>query len=271
MNDKIICPIIFDERYNDKKLKNQSFKDYYEGKYFYTNQGYLIKVLEYNNATNIDIEFIYNGYIKTVVLKNLKNGMIANPFHPAYHGGFMGVGDYSSKNCFNAYLAWISMLTRIKNNRSYNDTFVCSEWYNFQNFANWYKNKINLLNPNFKYEVDKDIKQIGIHPKIYSPETCVIIPHKLNAMLERVTYNNSKKSEPLGVIKNFNKYIVRMKINMVSTTIGYFDNEIDAFNAYKHAKLSLFRETSTYFYNQNAILYDDYISCMNMDLLPHNN
>ena len=63
----------------------------------------------------------------------------------------------------------------LKKEPSYIGCKVCEEWLNFQNFARWiYDNKYECDD----LELDKDLLIKG--NKIYSPNTCCLLPHEIN-------------------------------------------------------------------------------------------
>jgi len=126
---------------------------------------------------------------------NIKNGNVKSPNSPNVYGvGYMGQGDWSSKNngkTTKEYSTWIHMIRRCysenfqKENMSYKDVTVDKEWFCFQNFCK----DIQSL-PGYKewklgetgYELDKDIlcEKMNIHPKIYSFKTCMFVSKKDN-------------------------------------------------------------------------------------------
>lgn len=73
-------------------------------------------------------------------------------------------------------LRWHCMLKRCysKNYPTYADVFVCDEWLTFSNFSKWL-----VSNPNWQeLELDKDLLVSG--NRVYSPNTCVLVPHYIN-------------------------------------------------------------------------------------------
>ena len=110
--------------------------------------GYEMKIIEYNASNDIWIEFQdrYKTKIHTTYY-NFKNGGIKNPYHPnVYNIGYIGEGKYKSRidgKVTKCYKTWSHMLERCYNKEkekyhNYIDCYVCEEWLNFQNFAEWY-------------------------------------------------------------------------------------------------------------------------------------
>lgn len=159
-----------------------------------SNQGCKMKIIKYNKYDDIIVEFQdkYKTKIHTRYDK-FKEGSIRNPYYPEVCGiGYVGQGKYKSKSKegkhTKAYQTWINMLKRCydpyKLNKSphYIDCFVCEEWHNFQNFAEWfYKNYYEIEGQ--RMELDKDILCKG--NKIYSPDTCIIVPKRINILFTK--------------------------------------------------------------------------------------
>ena len=118
--------------------------------------------------------------------------------------GFLGVGKYKTREDgkkTKEYLVWYSMLTRCYSKtyhgrEAYKDCYVCDEWLNFQNFADWF-------HKNYKegLVLDKDKKIKG--NKVYSPETCVFITSKENITLANTQQREYKLISPEGIVTTF--------------------------------------------------------------------
>ena len=138
------------------------------GEVNYNTVGTLMRIVEYNNATDIIVEFQdkYKAKIHTTY-RDFKKGGIKNPYHPCVLGvGYYGVGKYKSRGKdgkkTKAYKHWYYMLERcydpyeLNNRPTYIDCYVCDEWLCFQNFAEWfYKNYYEIEGE--KMRLDKDI------------------------------------------------------------------------------------------------------------------
>ena len=108
---------------------------------------------------------------------------------------------------------------------TYKGCRVSDEWLSFGNFANWFDE--NYVEG---WQIDKDILGDG---KLYSPETCCFVPHKINNLLHD---NKAKKrdSTPIGVKLQDSRY--RVQIGNSRKHIGYFSTPQQAETAYKKAK-----------------------------------
>lgn len=151
------------------------------------------------------------------------------------------------------YLTWHNMLARCYS-ESYQEKFpsyrgcsVCDEWLNFQTFAKWYHANRNEE----KSELDKDLRVKG--NKIYSPDTCILIPQALNKLVGG-SYNNPKFITP-GVYfyKPLNKYRASVMKNKVVTHLGYYDTIEEAFIIYKTEKEAIIKEVAYNYYSKGLI------------------
>lgn len=228
-----------------KKLENLV------GQRFQTNQGYEVIVLEYFTSSNCTIKF-ENGYIKEYVsIDCLRKGEIINPFHKSlYERGFLGVGKYTKSTAFghsDSYKVWKGMFRRCysKNpkdfNPTYKDVVVCEHWYNFQNFAEWFENNYNSQTME-GWAIDKDILTKG--NKIYSPETCCLVPKEINNLFTR---RDSKRGmHPIGISydKAKSRYISYISRYSKIKNLGSFNTVEEAFKAYKIAKEEYIKEVA---------------------------
>ena len=145
-----------------------------------------MEIIRYKNVHDIDIKFS-DGVVVNNQYSNFLKGTILNHNIPNHLGiGYIGYGKYKSRinrEKTEEYIKWSSMLTRcyskkLKQRENYIGCTVCEEWLNFQNFAEWYDNHKYYI-PNIEsLDLDKDIKFKG--NKIYSPNTCILIPKRLN-------------------------------------------------------------------------------------------
>lgn len=168
------------------KIKNACI-----GQMFPTKSGSVI-IKEIISRSNITIEFIQTGYIKTnVTLDNLARGSVKDLTAKSVYGvGYLGEG-YTKGDLKNkSYTLWANMIKRCyaEGFDWYEGVTVCERWHNYSNF----KEDIKLLagygewiNENGKYELDKDVLS-GKH-KTYSPFTCCFLPSTMNRQLTKVT------------------------------------------------------------------------------------
>lgn len=136
------------------------------------------------------------------------------------HGaGYLGFGkfkcwDNSTGKTTEEYRAWAAMLRRVYDSKThrlhpyYRGMAVCEEWLNFQVFAEWYTSHKNY---GLGFELDKDVLSTG--DKLYSPETCTLLPKEINASLI-VKPTSEGKELPTGVTRTKNKVVNRYRVRV---------------------------------------------------------
>lgn len=219
-------------RENGKFVKNK--EENFVNKVFKTNKGGDCVVLKYNNCNDVIVKFLDDrGFTTSARLASLRKGNVKNFLSPALFGvGYLGVGKYvSSVRGVKTpeYVAWKGAMERgycpkLKSKHlSYVDVEVCEEWHNFQVFAEWY---VNHRFYGLGYHLDKDLLIKG--NKVYSPETCCLIPVELNTFLN----DNPavRKSLPLGVTKRTigNNYQAAMSIENTRKHLGFYNTPEEA-------------------------------------------
>ena len=232
------------------KLKKERINLMFKSKYdeIYT-------VIDYNGTKKVLIRF-ENGYIKECAWREVRDGNVINPYTVTVcNVGFLGEGEYKktiNRKTTNVYNHWLGMIQRCyANNEEKNPTYenceVCKEWHNFQNFAKWYEGNYYEIEGE-EMHLDKDILIKG--NKIYSPQTCIFIPKRINSLF---TTSSSKKNDyPVGVYyhKNMDKLIVHCGITINNRKelkhLGYFSiNEpFKAFNCYKIFKENYIKQVA---------------------------
>ena len=227
------------------------------GEVSYTKYGTKAIIVEYKSNKDVVIEFQDKyKYRYSVTYLNFKNGTMLNPFDKSAYGvGYIGIGEYtniskSNKEIYHCYSIWRKMFercytTNIRTNRqkTYEDCYVCEEWHNFQNFAEWYMNhKYKIQNE--KLCIDKDILVHG--NKVYSPETCLLVPNRINSLFAK-SYA-IRGDLPIGVTYYWydnSRYLASMKTdNRKTYQIGIFNNPMSAFEAYKKEKEKYIKEVA---------------------------
>lgn len=221
-------------------------REKYIGKIFKTNQCGDVLVVDYVDYKNVIIKF-QDGTVVPCRSGDLLNGEVRNPMQPEFRGvGFIGIGQYNFKS--RAGLKWATMMQRCYDKKylAKKPTYIgCSvehSWHNLQNFAEWYE-KLKYNEPN--WELDKDLLIRG--NKIYSEETCVMLPREINSAINIHTL--SKKSGlPAGVttINSKGKFRAQCHVggkqerSRVSTSIDY------CFQWYREKKLEELAKLAEY-------------------------
>lgn len=206
------------------------------GDIFKTNEGGSVTVIGYKNNSYITVKHNDEHEHKAVVeRKRLFLGTIKNPYHKSVCGvGYLGVGKYKTqkdKVLCKAYKIWRAMLKRCytklsTKNINYKDCVVCDEWHNFQKFAEWYYNQMGW---DCSYHLDKDLFSMGY--KIYSPETCCLIPAEINSSIISIT----NKESVLGYYKRSNE-LYEVRCRNVEGSYKSFSNKEDALEYYRQLK-----------------------------------
>ena len=230
-----------------KYLNDISYKDCV-GKVCKSNLSGDFKILKYNNSKNVEIQFTNTGYRKVAVMKEVRNGEVKDPYVSSVYGvGILGTKYPPSMGGRNTkeYNLWQNMLQRC-----YSDTFQkkqptyegCEASKNFlyyEYFYEWCQNQIGFSNQG--WHLDKDLLIKG--NKVYSESTCVFIPSEINAILTKCTA--SRGEYLIGVHWNKTHKAFKAQVSKgkgKQECLGYFNTEIEAFNAYKTAKESFIKE-----------------------------
>jgi hypothetical protein len=205
-----------------------------------TNEGCFIRVVDVMTGKKILVEFLddYKHQVYSDAY-TITKGSLKNSYNPSVSGrGFIGVGEYTptidSKHT-PAYVLWKAMFYRcysaesLEKSPTYIDCYVSEKWYNFQNFAGWFYSQSNWK---LNYELDKDLLYSG--NKVYSEETCCLIPKDINSSLVKVKLDSQGS---LGVRQSSSgKYTTECRINKVKVHLGSFDSVVEAQAAYLEAK-----------------------------------
>ena len=230
-----------------KYLNDVSYKDCV-GKVCKSKSSGDFKVLKYNNAKEVEIQFLKTGYKTVVELGSIKIGNVKYPYAPSVHGvGVTGtkypitVDDVITKE----YGLWHSMLQRCysdtlkKKYPTYEGCEVSENFKNYEYFYEWCHKQIGFDNEG--WHLDKDLLVKG--NKVYSENTCVFIPAEINLVL--IKSDNIRGKHPIGVHwSNSNRaFVAKVKKNKGKQEyLGYFNTELEAFNAYKTTKESFIKE-----------------------------
>lgn len=128
-----------------------------------------------------------------------------------------------------------------KNNPAYIGYDVCEEWLNFDSFKEWHIDNYYKID-GCQMDLDKDILIKG--NKLYSPDTCMFVPHEVNTLFE--VQRQRKHNEPIGVCICPNYYRASIK----GRHLGSYKTMEQAFMAYKEAKENLIKEVAEKYKNQ---------------------
>lgn len=232
-------------------------------------QNCLMKIIEYNNANDIVVEFQDKYKIRVhTTYSHFLSGCVKNPYYPSVYGvGMVGVKYPLQKK---EYEAWHDMLKRCFNKNikekyaTYKEVTCCDEWLLYENFYEWLHNQDNFdkwLNEK-NWCLDKDILIKG--NKIYSPETCCLVPNDVNVLFTK--RDNCRGDLPIGVIKQGNKFRVECNNPFDSSHDTYLcmcSTPKEAFNVYKEYKEKIIKQVAELEYNNDNITKRCYEAMMN--------
>lgn len=210
------------------------------------NSGSKMKIIYYRKATDIDVLFVDSGYIRyNCHYSSFKEGSLTSPYDKNKYGGYFGEGKYKkseNKKLTWYYTTWFNMLRRIHDekeqektrNRTYKDVVLYEPWYNFQNFAKWLDEEYYKVKDETMC-LDKDILIKG--NKIYSPETCIFVPEKINVLFTK--RQKCRGNSAIGVYYDEKRNCFTAHCNFgkgKTDYLGSFNTEKEAFLTYKNAK-----------------------------------
>ena len=215
------------------------------------------KIVKYNNARDVQIQFLKTGYETVAQLGNIKSGKVKDPYVPSVCGvGVLGtkypirVGGVLAKE----YLIWRGMLERCysdtlkKKYPTYEGCEVSENFKSYEYFYEWCHKQVGFgddVNGN-QFHLDKDLLVKG--NKVYNEDSCVFLPKEVNTLLTKrealrgehligVCWSKTNKAFKAQVRKNKGK----------QEHLGLFNTEIEAFKAYKTAKEAFVKEQANKF------------------------
>lgn len=217
----------------------------------YNNFGSKIIIVEYRKWDDINVYFPeYDWTAKHVQYDKFKKGKIKCPYEPRTFGmGYLGEGKYKTRENgkkTDEYIIWCGILRRCydpkfhKKEPTYKGCKVEDYLLNFQHMCEWIdKNYYEI--PGEKMELDKDILCKG--NKIYSRETCIFVPKRINSLF--VKRDNARGDTSIGVDQlSSGNYEVRCNDGYGKRIyLGTYSTEEEAFQIYKEYKEKVIKET----------------------------
>lgn len=227
-------------------------------------QGESMKIIAYRKATDIDIQFLEtNNVVYHQTYSNFKKGAIKDYFLPTFYG----VGIIGDSKLFNengertlSFNLWEFMLKRcyydmdLQRYPTYRSCSVCDDWLYLTAFEEWVEANYYQCG-NEKMCLDKDI--LHKNNKIYSPETTIIVPARINVLFTKT--NATRGEYPIGVCykkknKKFVAQVSKLKDEQSHTKqqeyLGLYDTPEEAFQAYKLAKEAYIKEVADFYMNK---------------------
>lgn len=238
------------------------------------NQGCLMKIIEYNNCDNIIVEF-QDKYKANVHTKysHFLSGVVKNPYYPIVYGVGASGNKYPTSHDgkrTKEHNSWNGMLTRCFDQKTkekyptYKDVICCEEWLLYENFYEWLHEQENFdkwLNGN-RWAIDKDI--LIKNNKIYSPDTCCLVPMNVNCLFTK-NGNNHLHILPIGIDKVGNEFLARCCNPIINKRerLGLYKTIEEAFFAYKSYKENLIKQVAEMEFDKGNITKSCYDAMMN--------
>lgn len=235
----LLVNIYLENENKEAKRKGGVAPSVFKGQIYENKRGCKAEVICYKNSKNVSIRFLDDvGYIKSVGAKDLREGNFKNPFHPSVYGfGSTGVVTEDIKNhplYKKACSCWRSAIERSYSKKwhkkfpTYQDCTVCEEWLLFTNFFHWF---ISEKGSDIKdFQLDKDLLFRG--NRVYSPETCCLVPCILNNVI--LDNESSKGKYKKGVTFDKRTCVFQAKISVrnKNKTLGVYKDEDSAHKVY---------------------------------------
>ena len=242
----------------------------------YNNENCLMKIVEYKNARDMIIEFQdkYKARVHTAY-NNFLLGRVKNPYHPSiFNVGMIGEKYPISigRKLIKEYKVWNSIIQRCFNeeckikNSAYKGVTCCEEWLLYENFYEWLHSQENFDKwlVGDKWAIDKDILIKG--NKIYSPETCCLVPMSVNNLFTKRDVYRGKL--PIGVVehgKGFRAQCNNPLTNKREFSITYYTVE-KTFKIYKIRKEEIIKQVAQEEYAKGNITKRCYEAMMNYEV-----
>lgn len=240
------------------------------------NQGCLMKIVEYNKTSDIVVEFQddYKFRVKNTYT-NFKRGNIKNPFYPSVYGvGITGNKYPRSINCkiTREYDTWIHMLQRSFDDKckekqpSYENVSCCDEWLSYEKFYEWLHSQENFDKwyNGKRWALDKDI--IVKRNKIYSSDTCSLVPQNVNCLFLKREADRGKY--PIGVKEaewGFEASCHNPFTNK-NEELGCYATPEKAFDAYKKYKDTIIKKVAQIEFDKGNITEKCYKAMMQYEV-----
>lgn len=183
----------------------------------------------YNNLIYVSDKEFYDLKNKKITVDDLGREQAYVPF--------------LNSNRMKARRLWNDMQTRCYNAKlherypEYEGCSICDYWLeDKERFFKWVEENYYMVGSE-QMDLDKDI--LVKRNKVYSPETCVFVPHSINTLL--LNCKRKRGKYPLGVNyeKGKNKYRAALNIDCRIVKLGHFNTPEEAFMEYKRHKEAL--------------------------------
>ena len=210
------------------------------------------KILKYNDSANVEIQFLNTGYEMVARLNHIRSGEVKDPYLPSVFGiGVLGTKYPSTINGvqIKEYKLWKNMLERCysdsykKKHPTYEHCKVSDNFKSFEYFYEWCNKQIGFGADG--WQLDKDLLTKGDIKgnKVYSEDSCVFIPSEINLLLVKREASRGKHLIGVSWSKTNKAFVAKVgKGKGKREHLGFFNTELEAFNAYKQAKEIFIKE-----------------------------
>lgn len=191
---------------------------------------------KYNNLIYVDDQEFYKLSVQQMHVNELGRVQAYVPF--------------LNQNRMKAKRLWNDMQTRCYNAKfhkrspEYEECSICQEWLeDKEKFFQWVEENYYTVGDE-RMDLDKDILVKG--NKVYSPDTCVFVPHSINGLFTGCNKGRNKRKYPLGVYYDSSKKKYRANMNLDSENIKFSERNTpeEAFEDYKRHKEALILVTA---------------------------
>ena len=205
------------------------------------------KIVKYNDSRNVEIQFINTGFEKSVQLGDIRSGKVKDSYTPSVFG--VGVAGTKYPNRVNGrktkeYVLWCHMFERCYSDaykKKYPTYEVCKVSDNFKSYEYFYEWCHKQVGFNKEWHLDKDLLIKG--NKVYSEDTCVFLPSEINSLLTKREALRGEHLIGVSWCKKANAFKASVNKNKGKQEhLGYFNTELEAYNAYKIAKEAFVKE-----------------------------
>lgn len=230
-------------------------------------QGCEMKIIEYNNSSDIVVMFLDEfKFHKHTTLNAFKKGFVLNPYARTVCGigikgnKYISEGRVKTKE-YNTWHGIIERCTNLRNEerqRKYIDCSIDDKWLLYDNFYEWISTQPNYSKwKNGGYSVDKDI--LLKNNKKYCEEYCCLVPNYVNSLFikgDKMRINKIKDT-PIGVTYRHKNDVYEANcanpILHKTVYLGNYPTAYEAFVAYKQYKESLIKKIALKEYSEKNI------------------
>ena len=182
---------------------------------------------KYNNLIYVSDREFYNLRNKKITIDDLGREQKYIPF--------------LNNSRMKARRLWNDMYSRCYNEKlhkrfpEYIGCTICGYWLeDKERFFKWVEGNYYMIG-NEQMDLDKDILHKG--NKVYSPETCVFVPHTINTLL--LNCKRKRGKYPVGVSFDKGKYRAALNVDGKAVKLGVYNTPEEAFMEYKKHKEAL--------------------------------